>query len=86
MAPAPAETNIDADEMEEQDDGHLETNGQSCPPSAPASERSSIEESAPDGRARVSLSIEGMSCASCADNVEEALTQISGVTDRKSVV
>ena len=80
MAPAPAETNIDADEMEEQDDGHLETNGQSCPPSAPASERSSSEESASDGRARVSLSIEGMSCASCADNVEEALTQISGVT------
>ena len=80
MAPAPAETNIDADEMEEQDDGHLETNGQSCPPPAPASERSSSEESAPDGRARVSLSIEGMSCASCADNVEEALMQISGVT------
>ena len=66
--------------MEEQDDGHLETNGQSCPPPAPESERSSSEESASDGRARVSLSIEGMSCASCADNVEEALTQISGVT------
>ncbi|PSQ88565.1 MAG: heavy metal translocating P-type ATPase, partial [Bacteroidetes bacterium QS_4_64_154] len=66
--------------MEEQDDGQPETNGRSCPPPAPASERSSSEESAPDGRARVSLSIEGMSCASCADNVEEALTQISGVT------
>ena len=66
--------------MEEQDDGQSETNGQSCPPPAPASERSSSEESASDGRAQVSLSIEGMSCASCADNVEEALTQISGVT------
>ena len=80
MAPPHTETNIDADGMEEQDDGQPETNGQSCPPPAPESERSSSEESASDGRAQVSLSIEGMSCASCASSVEEALTQLSGVT------
>jgi len=58
-------------------DGQPVPEGEACP--APPSE---VEGDAPDpadGKRRVVLPIEGMSCASCANSVESALSRVEGV-------
>jgi len=78
MTRSSTETDVPSQKTVPSENGTPETDEEACPvPSeaAPETERSDISAD----RAHVSLPIDGMSCASCAQSVEEGLQAVEGV-------
>ncbi len=80
MSSPSSETDVSTSDDVERHDDHS-SDGEVC--TAPATDRTNGkgETAVPSGSTKISLSVEGMSCASCASSVEEALTGVDGVED-----